>query len=91
MSMFRMVCALTISLALTSCAFGTWGTRGTLPTLVINKEYLVKCPRDLPELKQGDKESVQLNHKAVQEQYHRCANKDDALVDELIKQGVKGR
>jgi len=57
---------------------------------VIPSEYLAHCPRDLPELKSGDEKSIQINRKETQLQYHRCADKDDALIEELEKQGVKG-
>lgn len=88
--MFRLALALMISLALTSCAFGTWGLKGTTPTLQIPSEYLVKCQKDLPELLTGDKLAVQQNNQDKQAIYHKCRLKDDALVDELTKQGVKG-
>lgn len=61
-----------------------------LSTLVIPKQYLEKCPDKLPDLKEGSKEAMQDNHKQEQLQYHRCAIKDGALIDELTKQGVKG-
>lgn len=88
--MYRLVLALMISLMLTSCAFTTWVTRGSLPTLSIPSEYLVKCPDKLPDVTSGDKESVQQNRKDHQRLYHKCREKDDALIDELTKQGVKG-
>jgi len=44
----------------------------------------------LPDAASGSKEDVQQNRKDHQAIYHRCATKDDALIDELTKQGVKG-
>lgn len=88
--MYRLACALMICLALTSCGSLTRVTKGQISTLIIPKEYLVKCQRDLPDAVDGSKLAIQENHKDQQGMYHRCADKDDALVDELIKQGVKG-
>ena len=86
--MYRLALALMICLAMTSCGFTTRATN--VQTLVIPKAYLVKCPRDLPDAVSGNKEDVQRNHKDHQQIYHQCATKDDALIDELTKQGVKG-
>ena len=86
--MFRLALALTICLALTSCGYLTKATN--VQTLVIPKEYLVKCQQDLPDAASGSKEDIQQNRKDHQAIYHRCAIKDGALIDELTKQGVKG-
>lgn len=67
-----------------------WATKGATSTLVIPSEYLERCPVDLPPLLEGSKEAMQENRKATQLQYHQCAQKDDALIYELLKQGVKG-
>jgi hypothetical protein len=64
--------------------------KGENSTLALPNEYLIKCQEDLPDLKKGDKESVQLHNKEVQTIYHKCSDKDAALIDELHKQGVKG-
>lgn len=88
--MYRMALALMISLALTSCSYLTGVTKGATLTLVIPSEYLERCPRNLPELKEASKEALQENRKETQLQYHRCVDKDDALIYELLKQGVKG-
>ena len=88
--MYRLILALTLSLMLTSCAFGSKGLRGTVPTLTIPSEYLIKCPAVLPILELGSKEAAQDNNQERTRMYHWCRQKDDALIDELLKQGVKG-
>ena len=88
--MYRLILALVISLMTTSCGYITWATKGATSTLVIPNEYLERCPRDLPDAESGDKLAIQENKKAIQKQYHKCVDKDDALIYELLKQGVKG-
>ena len=57
---------------------------------MIPGEYLERCQRDLPDAKDGSKETIQENRKESQRLYHKCVDKDDALIYELLKQGVKG-
>ncbi len=64
--------------------------KGATSTLVIQSEYLEKCPDTLPELTDASKEAIQNNRKETQRVYFKCSDKQGALVDELIKQGVKG-
>ncbi|WEU67298.1 hypothetical protein [Xanthomonas phage JGB6] len=89
MCMYRLVFALMICLTMTNCAFTTRAIKGQTATLEIPSDYLVKCPRDLPDAVSGKKEDIQANKKDVQQTYHSCRIKDDALIDELQKQGVK--
>ncbi len=88
--MLKPMVVLALCLMMTSCAFLTPAIRGQNSTLAIPSEYLIKCQRDLPPLKKGDRESVQEHNKSVQNMYHQCVDKDSALIDELKKQGVKG-
>ncbi len=57
---------------------------------MIPSKYLEPCAHELPELTDGSELAIQENRKETQRAYFKCVDKDDALIQELTKQGVKG-
>lgn len=73
--------ALVISVFLSGCL--TLGQKGQMPTF--QESLLVKCPKELPTLTDGNADTAALVLRETQSIYHNCAPRHNGLVDAVRK------
>jgi hypothetical protein len=54
-----------------------------MPSLEIPQNLLVKCPKELPVLNNGNADEVALVMKDTASQYHSCATRNNGLIDAI--------